>query len=362
MDIGAVIGKGMKALETGIESLTQIRVIGVGGGGSNAVNNMIEQNIMGVDFVALNTDAQALIKSLAPVRLRIGDKLTRGLGVGGDHKLGMMAAQESRDEIVKAIQGSDMLFITAGMGGGTGTGAAPLVAEIARELGILTVAVVTKPFSFEGAHRTKVAEEGIAQLREKADTIVVIHNDRLLSMCDANISIEAAFKMVDDVLRQSVQGIYEVIMTIGHINLDFNDVKTIMRGAGSAWIAMGRGVGSARGVDAARAAIVNPIFDFSIERAKRILFNVIGNDLTLAEINDAANLIKQVADPEAQIIFGFGSDPAVERVLKITLVATDFSESRGKSKAKSEAVVEAAAEDKRQPFLNRMREGAVPVY
>jgi len=207
-----------------------------------------------------------------------------------------------------------------------------------------------------------VAEEGIAQLREKADTIVVIHNDRLLSMCDANISIEAAFKMVDDVLRQSVQGIYEVIMTIGHINLDFNDVKTIMRGAGSAWIAMGRGVGSARGVDAARAAIVNPIFDFSIERAKRILFNVIGNDLTLAEINDAANLIKQVADPEAQIIFGFGSDPAVERVLKITLVATDFSESRGKSKAKSEAVVEAAAEDKRQPFLNRMREGAVPVY
>jgi len=362
MGIGNAIEKGLKAIETGIESLTQIKVIGLGGGGSNAVNNMIVQNIPGVDFIALNTDAQALIKSLAPVRLRIGDKLTRGLGVGGDHKLGMMAAQESRDDIAKALQGSDMLFITAGMGGGTGTGAAPLVAEIARELGTLTIAIVTRPFSFEGVQRAGVAEEGITMLREKVDTIVVIPNDRLLSMCDANISIEAAFKMVDEVLRQSIQGVYEVISTIGHINLDLSDVKTIMRGAGPAWIAVGRGGGSTRAVDAARAAIVNPVFDFSIGGAKRILFNIIGNDLTLAEINDAANVIKQVADPEAQIIFGFGADQNVDRMVKITLIATDFSEVRKKPRASNDVAVEVSVDDRRQPFFSRVKEGTVPVF
>ncbi len=361
MDIGTALNKGIKAIESGIESLTQIKVIGLGGGGSNAVNNMIEQDVLGVDFIAVNTDAQALVKSLAPVRLRIGDKLTRGLGVGGDHKLGMMAAQESRDDIAKALHGSDMLFITAGMGGGTGTGAAPLVAEIAKDLGILTIAIVTKPFSFEGVQRAGVAEEGITMLKEKVDTIVVIPNDRLLSMCDANISIETAFKMVDEVLRQSIQGVYEVISTIGHINLDLSDVKTIMRGAGPAWIAVGRGGGSTRAVDAARAAIVNPIFDFSIGGAKRILFNIIGNDLTLAEINDAANVIKQVADPQSQIIFGFGADPNVDRMVKVTLIATDFSEFRGKSKLKNEVTAESSAGENRQPFFNRLREGAIPV-
>ena len=355
MGIGDAVEKGLKAIENGIESLTQIKVIGLGGGGSNAVNNMIIQNIPGVEFIAANTDAQALIKSIAPVRLRIGDKLTRGLGVGGDHKLGMMAAQESRDDIAHAIQGADMLFITAGMGGGTGTGAAPLVAEVARELGTLTIAIVTMPFSFEGVQRTKVAEEGIAMLAEKVDTLVVIPNDRLLRMCDMNIPIESAFKMVDDVLHQSVLGVYEVIVTIGHINLDFSDVKTIMRGAGHAWIAIGRGGGATRAVDAAKAAISNPIFDFSIERAKRILFNIIGNDLTLAEINDVANIIKQVADPEAQIIFGFGADPLMDRTIKITLIATDFSEKRKKPIVNHDEPLELVMAGDRQPFIHRIR-------
>ena len=341
--------------ETSAGSLTRIKVIGLGGGGSNAVNSMVEQKVDGVEFIAVNTDAHALSKSIAPVRLRIGDKLTRGLGVGGDHKLGMMAAQESRDEITKAIQGADILFVTAGMGGGTGTGAAPVVAEVAKELGILTVAVVTRPFSFEGSQRAKVAEEGITMLKEKVDTMVVICNDRLLSMCDVNISIEAAFKMVDDVLRQSVQGIHEVVTTIGHINLDFNDVKTIMKGAGLGWIAIGRGGGPTRAVDAARAAIAAPVFDFSIDKAKRILFNIIGNELTLAEINDAANVIKRVADPEAQIIFGFGADPLMDRTVKITLIATDFSEKKRKPTVSHDEPLELVIAGDRQPFIHRIR-------
>lgn len=347
--------KSVDTPETGVGSLTRIKVIGLGGGGSNAVNNMFGQKMEGVEFIAVNTDANALSQSGAPVRLRIGEKLTRGLGVGGDHKLGMMAAQESRDELTKAVQGADLLFITAGMGGGTGTGAAPVVAEIAKDLGILTVAVVTRPFSFEGTQRAKVAEEGIAMLKEKVDTIVVICNDRLLSMCDMNVSIETAFKMVDDVLHQSVQGIHEVVTTVGHINLDFNDVKTIMRGAGLGWIAIGRGGGSTRAVDAAQAVIAAPVFDFSIDKAKRILFNIIGNELTLAEINEAANIIKHVADPEAQIIFGFGTDPLMDRMVKITLIATDFSEKRRKPAVSRDESLELAMAGDRQPFLHRIR-------
>jgi cell division protein FtsZ len=350
----AAAGKSVDTNKTGVGNLTRIKVIGVGGGGSNAVDNMVEQKIPGVEFVALNTDAHALSRSIAPVQLRIGDKLTRGLGVGGDHKLGTMAAQESRDEITKAIQGADILFVTAGMGGGTGTGGAPVVAEIARELGILTVAVVTRPFSFEGSQRAKVAEEGINALKEKVDTIVVICNDRLLNMCDMNVSIETAFKMVDDVLYQSVQGIHEVVTTIGHINLDFNDVKTIMRGAGLGWIAVGRGGGSTRTVDAARAVIAAPVFNFSIDKAKRILYRIVGNDLTLAEINEAANVIKQVADPEAQIIFGFGTDPLMDRTVKITLIATDFSEKRRKTAVHADESVASEITGERQPFFRRI--------
>jgi len=347
--------KSVDTSEASVGSSTRIKVIGLGGGGSNAVDNMVGQKMEGVEFIAVNTDAHALSRSVAPVRLRIGDKLTRGLGVGGDHKLGMMAAQESRDEITKAIRGADILFITAGMGGGTGTGAAPVVAEIAKELGMLTVAVVTRPFSFEGAQRAKVAEEGITMLKEKVDTIVVICNDRLLSMCDMNVSIDTAFKMVDDVLRQSVQGIHEVVTTVGHINLDFNDVKTIMRGAGLGWIAVGRGGGPTRTADAARAVIAAPVFDFSIDKAKRILYNIIGNDLTLAEINEAANIIKRVADPEAQIIFGFGADPLMDRMVKITLIATDFSEKRKKPAVSQDEILELAMVGDRQPFLHRIR-------
>jgi cell division protein FtsZ len=350
----AAAEKAVNTTEPSIESLTRIKVIGLGGGGSNAIDNMVEQKIEGVEFIAVNTDAHALSRAAAPVRLRIGDKLTRGLGVGGDHKLGMMAAQESRDEITKAIQGADILFVTAGMGGGTGTGAAPVVAEIAKELGILTVAVVTRPFSFEGSQRAKVAEEGINMLKEKVDTMVVICNDRLLSMCDMKVSVETAFKMVDDVLFQSVQGIHEVVTTIGHINLDFNDVKTIMRGAGLGWIAIGRGGGSTRAVDAARAVIGAPIFDFSIDKAKRILFNIIGNELTLAEINEAAGVIKQVADPEAQIIFGFGADPLMDRTVKITLIATDFSEKKRKPAVNRDESFESAMAGERQPFFRRI--------
>jgi cell division protein FtsZ len=347
--------KSVDTSEASVGSATRIKVIGLGGGGSNAVDNMVGQKMEGVEFIAVNTDAHALSRSVASVRLRIGDKLTRGLGVGGDHKLGMMAAQESRDEITKDIQGADILFITAGMGGGTGTGAAPVVAEIAKELGILTVAVVTRPFSFEGSQRAKVAEEGITMLREKVDTIVVICNDRLLSMCDMNVSIDTAFKMVDDVLSQSVQGIHEVVTTVGHINLDFNDVKTIMRGAGLGWIAVGRGGGPTRAADAARSVIAAPVFDFSIDKAKRILYNIIGNDLTLAEINEAANIIKRVADPEAQIIFGFGADPLMDRMVKITLIATDFSEKRKKPAVSQDEQLDLAMVGERQPFLHRIR-------
>lgn len=347
--------KSVETSETSAKNPTRIKVIGLGGGGSNAVDNMVGQKMEGVEFIAANTDALALSHSGAPVRLALGDRLTKGLGVGGDHKLGMMAAKESLDEITRAIQGADILFITAGMGGGTGTGAAPVVAEIAKELGILTVAVVTRPFSFEGSQRAKVAEEGITILKEKVDTIVVVCNDRLLNMCNMNVSIDTAFKMVDDVLRQSVQGIHEVVTTVGHINLDFNDVKTIMRGAGLGWIAVGRGGGPTRTADAARSVIAAPVFDFSIDKAKRILYNIIGNELTLAEITEAANIIKRVADLEAQIIFGFGADPLMDRMVKITLIATDFSEKRKKPAVSQDETLDLAMVGERQPFSYRIR-------
>jgi len=352
---------GTEAVETAVENLTQIKVVGVGGGGNNAVNRMIEEDIPGVGFIAVNTDAQALLRSVAPTRLRIGDRLTRGLGVGGDHTTGMLAAEESRDELTKAVDGADMIFITAGMGGGTGTGAAPVVAEIAKELGILTIAIVTTPFSFEGVYRARVAEEGVIRLRERADSIIVIPNERLLSMCDANVSIEAAFKMVDDVLFQSVQGISEVITSSGSINLDFNDVKAIMNEAGHAWISMGHGSGETRAVDAARAAIVSPLFDFPIERAQRILFNIIYNDLALSEVNEAANVIREVADPSAQIIFGLTTDPEIGCNVKLTLIATGFreggdhAESESAMMADGDALPELAVEEKRRSFFLRLR-------
>ncbi len=316
----------LKFFDGEIDNLTHIRVVGVGGGGSNAVNRMIDEELSGVEFIAVNTDAQALVRSRASTRLRIGERLTRGLGAGGDHKLGMLAADESREDIQRVVEGADMIFITAGMGGGTGTGASPVIAEVAKTLGILTIGIVTKPFKFEGIHRLQVAEEGVIRLGERTDTIIVIPNERLLGMCTGNVSIDSAFKMVDDVLLQGVEGISGVVTNSGHINLDFNDVKATMTDAGHAWIAVGYGSGENRAVDAARAALGNPLFDFSIDGAKRLLFNIAGNDLTLTEVHEAASVIREVADPHANVFFGLATEPKMGRDVRLTLIATGFGD------------------------------------
>jgi len=254
----------------------RIKVFGCGGGGSNAITRMVREEIQGVEFIAVNTDAQALAITEAPVRLQLGEKLTRGLGAGGDHNTGMKAAEESRDEIKELVQGADMVFVTAGMGGGTGTGAAPVVAAIAKESGALTIAVVTKPFSFEGTHRMQVAQEGISRLLGKVDTLIIIPNDRLLDLCDPKTGVDAAFKMADDVLRHGVQAIAEVITVPGMINLDFADVKAVMKDAGPAWMSIGRGAGKNRAQDAARAALASPLLDVTFEGSKGVLFNIVG--------------------------------------------------------------------------------------
>jgi len=303
----------------------KIKVIGLGGGGSNAITRMVREEIQGVEFIAMNTDAQALAVTEAPVRVQLGEKLTRGLGVGGDHNLGQKAAEESRDELRELVTGADMVFITAGMGGGTGTGAASVVAEIAKQSGALTIAVVTKPFNFEGVHRTQVANEGITRLLGKVDTLIIIPNDRLLSLCDQKTGVDSAFKLADDVLRHGVQAIAEVITVPGMINLDFADVKAIMKDAGPAWMSIGRGSGQNRAVEAAKQALASPLLDVSINGSKAVLFNVVGgNTLTLFEVNEAADVIRQAVDPEANIIFGVANDPAMESDVRITLIATGF--------------------------------------
>ena len=307
-------------------SPAKIKVIGLGGGGSNAVSRMVQQQILGVEFIAANTDAQALAVAEAPVRIQIGERTTRGLGVGGDNNFGQRAAQESRDEFREVLQGADMVFITAGMGGGTGTGSAPVVAEIAKQSGALTIAVVTKPFSFEGAHRCRVAEEGIAQLLGKVDTLIIIPNDRLLDMCDRKTGVDNAFKLADDVLRQGVQAISEVITVPGIINLDFADVKAVMKDAGPAWMSIGRGSGQNRAADAAKEALSSPLLDVSASGSRGVLFNIVGgNNLTLFEVNQAAEVIKAAVDPEANIIFGVARDTTMDKEVKITLIATGFA-------------------------------------
>ena len=303
----------------------KIKVIGLGGGGSNAITRMVREEIQGVEFIAMNTDAQALAVTEAPTRIQLGEKLTKGLGVGGDHTLGQRAAEENRDELKELVSGADMVFITSGMGGGTGTGAAPVVAEIAKQSGALTIAVVTKPFSFEGVHRTQVANEGITRLLGKVDTLIIIPNDRLLALCDQKTGVDSAFKLADDVLRHGVQAIAEVITTPGLINLDFADVKAIMKDAGPAWMSMGRGSGQNRAIDAAKEALASPLLDVSINGSKAVLFNVVGgSSLTLFEVNEAADVIRQAVDPEANIIFGVAHDPSMENDVRITLVATGF--------------------------------------
>jgi len=303
----------------------QIRVIGVGGGGSNAVNRMIQASMTGIEFIAINTDAQALLLTDAPHRIRIGDKLTRGLGAGGNPSVGAKAAEENAEEIYEALKGSDMVFITAGMGGGTGTGASPVVAQIAREVGALTVGVVTRPFAFEGKKRLLSAEEGINNLKQHVDTLITVPNDRLLQVADKRTPLSEAFRLADDVLRQGIQGISDLITVPGLINLDFADVKTIMSAAGSALMAIGEASGENRAMDAAQIAIASPLLDIDISGARGVLFNITGGvDMTLFEVNEAADIISQAAHPEANIIFGAVQDPNYEGKVKITVIATGF--------------------------------------
>jgi cell division protein FtsZ len=308
----------------------KIKVIGLGGGGCNAITRMVREQIRGVEFIGVNTDAQALSITEAPIRVQIGEKLTRGLGAGGDHIMGQKAAEESRDDLKELLNGADMVFITCGMGGGTGTGAAPVVADISKQAGALTIAVVTKPFTFEGVHRNEVAEDGIVRLLGKVDTLIIIPNDRLLDLCDQKTGVDSAFKMADDVLRHGVQAIAEVITVPGLINLDFADVKTVMRDAGPAWMSIGIGSGKNRAVDAAKEALASPLLDVSIDGAKGVLFNVAGGPgLTLFEVNEAAAVIKQAVDPAANIIFGVVQDPSMKEEIRITLIATGFASKLG---------------------------------
>ena len=308
-----------------IESFARIKVVGVGGGGCNAGDRMIDEGLQGVDFVAVNTDAQALLLSKASTRVRIGEKLTRGLGSGGDPEVGRKATEESAEELYNVLKGSDMVFITAGMGGGTGTGGAPTVAQIAKEVGSLTIGVVTRPFTFEGSRRIQSAESGITRLKEQADTLIVIPNDRLLQIVDKRANLQTAFRLADDVLRQGVQGISELITVPGLINLDFADVRTIMSEGGAALMA----VGAAKGEDAARSAaeqaISSQLLDITIDGARGILFNVTGGpDLTLFDVNQAAAIIKETAHPDVNLIFGAVIDQNMKDAVRITVIATGF--------------------------------------
>ena len=313
-----------------MSDFANIKVIGVGGGGNNAVDRMVEEGLQGVSFIAANTETQVLEKSKADVTIQLGEKATRGLGAGANPEICEEAAQESREEIQKALEGADMVFVTAGMGGGTGTGAAPIVAEVAKEMGALTVGVVTKPFSFEGKRRRAQAEKGIEFLTQKVDTIIVIPNDKLLQVVDKKTSISDAFRTADEVLRQGIKGISDLIQVPGMINLDFADVKTIMTNQGEALMGIGVGQGENRAADAAKMAINSPLLETSIEGAKGILLSIAGSsDLSLFEINEAAEIINEAADPEANIIFGTVVDDSLGDTVQITVVATGFNGPRG---------------------------------
>ncbi len=305
----------------------EIKVIGVGGGGTNAVNRMIAANVVGVEFISANTDAQALASSNAKVKIQIGDKLTKGLGAGANYEIGKKAAEEDRERLVEALDGADMVFITAGMGGGTGTGAAPVVAEVAREVGALTVAVVTRPFKFEGKRRAAAAELGIKNLRERVDAIIVIPNDKLLEVSKPNVTMMEAFQYADDVLRQGVQGISDIIVREGMINTDFADVRTVMTQSGSALMGIGIAQGENRAIDAAQMAINSPLLESSIAGAKGVLINITaGPDLTLHEVNKACSIVEETVDQDATIIFGAVYDESLKGSLQIAVIATGFGE------------------------------------
>ncbi|MFN8412286.1 MAG: cell division protein FtsZ [Anaerolineales bacterium] len=307
------------------ESFARIKVIGVGGAGQNAVNRMMEEGIQGVEFIAANTDAQALTLSRAPVRVRLGDKLTRGLGAGGDPEIGRKAAEESADELYNVLKGADMVFVTAGMGGGTGTGAAPVISQVAKECGALTIGVVTRPFTFEGGKRGQSAESGVAKMKEHAHTLISIPNDRLLQLADKKSSLQDAFRMADEVLHQGIQGISELITIPGLINLDFADVRAIMSEGGAALMAVGRGSGDDRAKTAAEQAISSQLLDITIDGARGVLFNVTGgSNMTLFEVNQAAAIIRETAHPDVNMIFGAVIDPEMGDEIRCTVIATGF--------------------------------------
>ncbi|MBA4494241.1 cell division protein FtsZ [Paenactinomyces guangxiensis] len=308
-----------------IEQIAQIKVIGIGGGGSNAVNRMIEAGVQGVEFIAVNTDAQALNRSKAPVRLQIGEKLTRGLGAGAKPEIGKKAAEESQEQIENVLKGADMVFVTAGMGGGTGTGAAPEIAQIARDLGALTVGVVTKPFTFEGRKRSNQAEQGVAALKESVDTLIVIPNDRLLEIVEKNTPMLEAFREADNVLRQGVQGISDLIAVPGLINLDFADVRTIMTERGSALMGIGTATGESRAAEAAKKAICSPLLETSINGARGVLMNITGGtNLSLYEVHEAADIVASASDPEVNMIFGAVINEDLKDEIQVTVIATGF--------------------------------------
>jgi cell division protein FtsZ len=318
----------MDAKKNQAETFARIKVVGVGGGGTNAVNRMIEEGIQGVEFVAINTDAQALMLAKAPTRVRIGNKLTRGLGAGGDPEVGRKSAEESAEDLYNVMKGADMVFVTAGLGGGTGTGAAPIVAQIAKDVGALTIGVVTRPFTFEGNRRMQSSEMGMDKLKEHADTLIVIPNDRLLQIMDKRASLTDSFRMADDVLRQGIQGISELITVPGLINLDFADVRTIMREGGAALMAVGKASGEDRARVAAEQAISSQLLDITIDGARGVLFNVTGGpSLTLFEVNQAAAIIRETSHPDVNMIFGAVIDPEMTDEIRITVIATGFERS-----------------------------------
>lgn len=341
-------------------NIAKIRVLGIGGGGGNALNSMIGlSQIQGVDFVAVNTDAQALLANAAVTKLQIGENITRGLGSGGDPEMGRQAAEESREKIATLLEGSDMVFLASGMGGGTGTGAAPVIAEIAKEVGALTIGVVTKPFSFEGTRRMVQAEDGIDNMKDKVDTLIVIPNQRILDVVDKKLSLLEAFKVADSVLSQGVQGISDMITMPGLINVDFADVKSIMMNAGSALMGIGNGVGENRAQTAARAAISSPLLEISMEGARGVLFNILGGlDLTMSEVDEAAKIISAAADPDANIIFGAAIDESMKDQMKITVIATGFDSTKQKLKEfispfeKPAASVPQSTSSLPNPFIN----------
>ncbi|MDU5184877.1 MAG: cell division protein FtsZ [Peptoniphilus sp.] len=323
------------------DDFAKIKVVGVGGGGNNAVNRMIDAGVKGVEFLVFNTDRQALKNSNAETKIQLGEKITKGLGAGANPEIGEQAAEESLDEIREALDGADMVFITAGMGGGTGTGAAPVIADVAKELGLLTVGVVTKPFTFEGRKRAKSAELGINALKGKVDTLVIIPNDRLLSIADKKTSFSQAFEMADDILKQGIQGISDLISVPNLINLDFADVKTIMYDKGIAHMGIGRASGDDRATEAAKLAINSPLLETSIEGAKSVLLNITaGSDLGIFEVNEAADLIRDCVSEDANIIFGAGIDESLKDEVKITVIATEFDQYKDDKKDKKDKKVD----------------------